>query len=61
LTVVDLYEEALNDDWMPREIAGLHLEAARAFIRLVADQLRSNGLDIAVKNLRENYSQLASS
>lgn len=26
LTVVELYEEALNDDWMPRKVAGLPLE-----------------------------------
>jgi biotin operon repressor len=61
LTVIELYEEALNDDWMPREIAGLRLGAARAFIRQVAEQLRSNGLDVAVENLRKHYSQLTSS
>lgn len=61
LTVIELYEEALNDDWMPWEIAGLQLEAARAFILQVAEQLRSNGPNIAVENLRKNYSQLASS
>lgn len=58
LTVVELYEDALNDDWMPREIAGLSLDAARAFIQLVAEHLRSNSPDIAAEILRERYSRL---
>lgn len=56
--VPERYEEALNDDWMPEQIAGLPLDAAREFIQLLADQLRSKEPDIAVNILREHYTRL---
>lgn len=58
LTVLERYEETLNDDWTPEQIAGLPLDAAREFIRLLADQLRSKEPDIAVNILREHYTRL---
>lgn len=59
LDVVEAYEEALNDDWLPFEIIGLPLEKAREFIHSVATELEQNSMSVAIQRLRACYSQLS--
>lgn len=58
LAVIEAYECALNDEWLPMEILGLALEDARLFIGLVASEIETNGLSVAVTNLRQSYISL---
>ncbi|MDB5807097.1 MAG: hypothetical protein JWN73_4419 [Betaproteobacteria bacterium] len=59
LPLIEAYEAALNDDWLPANLAGLPLDKAREFIHAVATALENNPLPIAVRELRVYYSQLA--
>mgnify|MGYP001550838960 CR=1 FL=1 len=61
LSVIESYEDALNDDWMPFEIIGLSLDKAKSFIHSVWEELRQSDAAGAVKNLRERYAQLSNS
>jgi hypothetical protein len=57
LSVLETYEGALNDDWLPFEILGLSLNDAQLFIGLVAQEIESNDLSVAISNLKESYEQ----
>lgn len=59
LSVIEAYEGALNDDWLPTEILGLPLEDAQFFIGLVASEIETNGLSVAVAHLKQSYGSLA--
>lgn len=59
LSVVEAYEEAFNDDWLPFEIVGLTLNNTQEFISLVAQELQSNSLVHAVGHLRSHYQRLS--
>lgn len=61
LSLIESYEEALNDDWMPFEIIGLPLDKAREFIHTVWDELQQVSADDAVKKLRDRYAYLSNS
>ena len=58
LSVLETYEGALNDDWLPFEVLGLSLQDAQLFIGLIAQELESNDLSLAVSHLKERYAQL---
>lgn len=58
LYVIETYENAMNDDWLPYEIIGLPLERAREFIRQVEIELESGPTPHLIPNLREVYSTL---
>lgn len=58
LYVLEAYEEAFNDDWLPLEIVGLNLNKAQKFISLVAQELKSNDLVLAVGYLKIHYQRL---
>jgi hypothetical protein len=59
LGIVEAFEEALNDDWLPYEIIGLSLENARAFICNVACELEQYPMPEAIQRLRLCYSKLS--
>jgi len=59
LSVLEAYEGALNDDWLPTTIFGLQLKDAQFFIGLVADEIETNGLPVAVARLEKAYGSLA--
>lgn len=59
LPIIETYEGALNDDWLPTEILGLPLEDAQLFIGLVAREIETNGLSVAAANLKQSYVSLA--
>ncbi|MGH8448737.1 hypothetical protein [Pseudomonas sp.] len=59
LYVIEAYEHAMNDDWLPFEIIGLELEHARAFINQVARELELGSTDHLIPKLRSVYSALA--
>lgn len=59
LDVVDSFEDALNDEWMPLKIIGLPLDKAKSFIHAVWEELRESDVCHAVKNLKERYAQFS--
>lgn len=59
LYVIEAYEDAMNDDWLPYEIIGLPLERAREFITQVASELASGPTPHFIPNLRAVYSILS--
>ena len=59
LSVIEAFEEAFNDDWLPYEIVGLTLNNAQEFISLVAQELKGNNLESAVGHLRNHYQRLS--
>ncbi len=59
LSIIEAYEEAFNDDWLPYEIIGLKLEKAKEFISLVACELEKNKANDAVNNLRQHYANFS--
>lgn len=59
LYVIEAYENAMNDDWLPYEIIGLPLERAREFIIRVASELESGPTPQFIPNLRAVYSALS--
>ena len=59
LGVIEAFEEALNDDWLPYEIVGLSLENAREFICNVARELEEYSMPEAIQRLRSCYSKLS--
>lgn len=59
LGVIEAFEEALNDDWLPYEIVGLPLEHAREFICNVAGELEQHSVPEAIQRLRSHYSKLS--
>jgi hypothetical protein len=61
LGVIESYEDALNDDWMPLEIIGLPLDKAKLFIHAVWEELRQSEAMASIENLRECYAQLSKS
>lgn len=50
--IMEVFENALNDDWLPYEIAGLSLENAQAFIGQVARELEEHSMPEAVQRLK---------
>lgn len=58
LPLIEAYENALNDDWMPHEICGLSLQVAQNFIGQVAAELEANDLPNAVSRLKKRYDYL---
>lgn len=59
LSVIEAYEDALNDDWLPDEIIGLRLEHAREFIARMANELASTSAPQVIPNLRALYASLS--
>ena len=59
LRVIEAYEDAMNDDWLPFEILGLKLEHAQEFITQVARELELGPTDRLIPNLRAIYSALS--
>ncbi|UDM60081.1 hypothetical protein KIJ96_09400 [Pseudoalteromonas piscicida] len=59
LSVLEAYEDAFNDDWLPFEIVGLTSNNAKEFISLVAQELKSTNLVSAVGHLRNHYQRLS--
>lgn len=59
LSIIEAFEEAFNDDWLPYEIVGLPLEKAKEFISIVAKELRQNTALEAVNKLRHHYERLS--
>jgi hypothetical protein len=55
LNIIEAYEAALNDDWLPNQIVGLPLEKAREFIQAVADELARNSTVEAMAKLKTHY------
>ncbi|HWW08384.1 hypothetical protein [Collimonas sp.] len=53
--IIEAYETALNDDWLPNQVVGLSLEKAREFIQAVADELAQNSTVEAIVKLRKHY------
>ncbi|WP_150118790.1 hypothetical protein [Collimonas fungivorans] len=53
--IIEAYEMALNDDWLPDQVVGLSLEKASEFIQAVADELAQNSTVEAVVKLRKHY------
>lgn len=47
LAVVQAYEDALNDAWLPFGIVRLPLDQARRFLGMLADELERHPLDEA--------------
>jgi hypothetical protein len=58
LTIIEAYEEAFNDDWLPFDILGMKLDKAKQFIELVNKEVTSNGLAGSIPNLRRHYTRL---
>lgn len=58
LEVVEAYEDALNDDWLPYAVFGLPLEAAREFAADLARELERRPLSDAVTHLRARHAEL---
>lgn len=59
LGVVEAFEDALNDEWLPFEIVGLPLEEARNFVLHVAGELEKTTMGEAVQRLRSYYTSLS--
>lgn len=59
LGIIESFENALNDDWMPYEIIGLSLENAREFISNVAHELERYSMPEAIQRLRSCYFNLS--
>lgn len=59
LSIIESYESALNDEWLPFAITGLPLDKAKIFIQAVVEQLQHNSLEVAVANLQTCYTQLS--
>jgi hypothetical protein len=60
LSLIEAYEAALNDDWLPLEVVGLSHGAAREFIGCVALELeRQLPLSQIVGHLRGMYERLS--
>lgn len=59
LSIIEAYEEAFNDDWVPFEIVGLKTQRAEEFIAIVVKELQKNELAQAVVNLRSHYERLS--
>lgn len=59
LNVIEAFEEALNDDWLPYEIVGLSLENAREFICSVVGELEQRPMSEVIQGLRSCYSKLS--
>jgi len=59
LDMIEAYEAAFNDDWLPYTIAGLSLKNAREYIRFVSRELEYNTIQEAVLRLREHYSRFS--
>jgi hypothetical protein len=55
LEVIEAYEQAFSDDWLPFGILGLPLDKAREFLQIVVKELETNSIDVAVPTLRELY------
>ena len=55
IDIVEAYETALNDDWLPDQVIGLSLEKAREFIQAVVDELAQNSTVEAIVKLRKHY------
>ncbi len=49
------FENAMNGDWLPDEIAGIKIERAQSFIEKVTDVLRFNSLPDAVAILKDAH------
>jgi hypothetical protein len=59
LAIIESFQEALNDEWLPYEIVGLPLTQAQQFIQVVADKLAlSNVEGNNILELRQCYSSL---
>jgi hypothetical protein len=58
VALIEDYEFALNDDWLPRKIADLSLSRARQFIGLVAQELSQHDFPLAAARLKEQYLQI---
>jgi hypothetical protein len=59
LTIIEAYEDAFNDDWLPYDIIGLKLNKAKQFIEFVNKEVTLNGLAGSIPNLRRHYTTLA--
>jgi hypothetical protein len=55
LGVIESYEEAFNDDWLPFEIAALPLGAAREFISFLRAALEEEGAAGAFPKVKAHY------
>ena len=58
LEIIEGYEQALNDEWLPFEIISLELPQAKEFIGKLISLVSSNGLERSVPLLREEYEEL---
>lgn len=58
LTVIEEFQTALNDEWMPFEIVGLSLNQAHEFLAAVAAASEREDLANALPQLRRTYSEL---
>jgi hypothetical protein len=59
LEILEAYESAFNDDWLPEEVVGLSLARAREFIQAIADELVLSTSSDAIMKLRMRYSKLS--
>ncbi|GHA76698.1 hypothetical protein [Cognatilysobacter bugurensis] len=59
LDLLDLFEEALNDDWLPFELAGLPLPKAREFLSNLAGYMREHQQLAPVEQARAMHRALA--
>jgi hypothetical protein len=59
LSVIEAYEEAFNDDWLPFEIIGLSITHAKEFMVIFAKELDCDNIPNAVEKLRLNYQRLS--
>ena len=58
LAIIESFQEALNDDWLPHEIVGLPLTQAAQFIQVVAEKLALSSVESTILELRQCYSSL---
>ena len=58
LSVIEVYEESLNDDWMPYKIMELDNFKALSFIKRVALIIKESSIDEFNKNIIEAYNEL---
>jgi len=59
LDLLDTFEDSLNDDWLPFELAGLPLPEAREFLGSLAVYMREHGQLVPVEQARAMHRAIA--
>ncbi|WP_290886411.1 hypothetical protein [Arenimonas sp.] len=59
LDILDAFEDSLNDDWLPVELAGLPLAQAREFLGAIAAFMREQGQLVPLPQARAMHNTFA--